>query len=313
MKVFGPVPSRRLGRSLGINNIPAKACSYSCVYCQLGHTLRRGVERTTFYEPGEIYQQAREKIEKTRELEVKIDYLTFVPDGEPTLDLNLGQEIEILRPLGIKIAVITNGSLIFHKDVREEVGQADWVSLKVDCTREEIWLKINRPQPTLQLRAILAGMLEFALSFRGELVTETMLVRGLNDTSDQLREVAGFVERLQPTKAYVSVPIRPPAEKWVETPDDEGVNQAYQIFSERLNTVEYLIDYEGDNFALTGDPAEDILSISAVHPIREEVLRKLLRQARIDWSIVDRLLAKGNLLELAYRGKIFYMRKLPGR
>ena len=313
MKVFGPVPSRRLGRSMGINNIPPKVCTYSCVYCQLGRTLRREVERTSFYEPREIFEEVKEKIEKTREIGLKIDYLTFVPDGEPTLDVNLGQEIEILRPLGIKIAVITNGSLIFRKAVREEVGQADWVSLKVDCTREEIWLKINRPQPTLQLRDILAGMLEFALSFEGELVTETMLVRGLNDTSDQLREVAGFVERLQPTKAYVSVPIRPPAEKWAETPDDEGVNEAYQIFSERLNTVEYLIDYEGDNFAITGDPAEDILSISAVHPIREEVLRKLLRQARIDWSIVDRLLAKGKLLELAYRGKIFYMRKLPGR
>jgi wyosine [tRNA(Phe)-imidazoG37] synthetase (radical SAM superfamily) len=298
---------------MGINNIPPKVCTYSCVYCQLGRTLRREVERTSFYEPGEIYQQAREKVEKTRKIGLKIDYLTFVPDGEPTLDANLGQEIEILRPLGIKIAVITNGSLIFRKDLREELGQADWVSLKVDSTRKQLWRRINRPQPALELPAILEGMLDFARFFKGELVTETMLVRGLNDTSDQLREVAGFVERLQPTKAYVSVPIRPPAEKWAETPDDEGVNEAYQIFSERLNIVEYLIDYEGDNFALTGDPAEDILSISAVHPIREEVLRKLLRQARIDWSIVDRLLAKGKLSEIAYRGKIFYMRKLPGR
>jgi len=313
MKVFGPVPSRRLGRSAGINNISAKACTYSCVYCQLGRTPQTGIERTTFYEPREIFQEAQEKIEKTRKIEQKIDYLTFVPNGEPTLDLNLGREIEILRPLGIKIAVITNGSLIYHRAVREELAQADWVSLKIDSTREETWLKINRPQPTLQLQPILAGMLEFSLSFRGELVTETMLVHGLNDKRDHLREVAAFLEQLQPAKAYVSIPTRPPAEKWVEPPAEESVNEAYQIFTERLTTVECLIDYEGDNFAFTGDSAEDILSITAVHPIREEALKKLLQQARIAWSIVDRLLAQGKLLELVYRGKIFYMRKLPGR
>jgi wyosine [tRNA(Phe)-imidazoG37] synthetase (radical SAM superfamily) len=155
-------------------------------------------------------------------------------------------------------------------------------------------------------------MLDFAGFFKGELVTETMLVRGLNDESDQLREVAGFLERLQPAKAYVSIPTRPPAEKWAVPPEQKRVHDAYQIFSEHLNNLEYLIKYEGDNFALTGDPAEDILSITAVHPMREEALNKVLGEKSIDWSIVDRLLQQGELLELAYRGKRFYMRRLPG-
>ena len=310
MKVFGPVPSRRLGRSMGINNIPAKVCTYSCVYCQLGRTLRIESERTSFYEPREIFDQAKAKVEKARQIGLRIDYLTFVPDGEPTLDPNLGREIEILRPLGFDIAVITNGSLISREDVREELAKADWVSLKVDCVREEIWRRINRPQPTLQLSAILAWMLEFSLAFKGELVTETMLVHGINNKSDQLQEVAGFLERLQPAKAYVSVPTRPPAEKWVESPDEKSINEAYQIFTEHLKTVGYLIDYEGDNFSLTGDPAEDILSITAVHPMREEALKKLLLEARVDWSVVDRLLKQGKLIQLVYGGRIFYMRKL---
>ena len=313
MKIFGPVPSRRLGRSMGINNTPAKVCSYSCVYCQLGHTFRMEVGRSFFYDPREIFQEAKEKIEKTREIGLKIDYLTFVPDGEPTLDVNLGREIEMLRPFGIKIAVITNGSLIFNEDVRQELAQADWVSLKVDCTREKVWRRINRPQPALELPAILEGMLDFAKFFKGELVTETMLVRGLNDKSDQLREVADFIEHLQPAKAYVSVPTRPPAEKWVEYPDEKSINEAYQIFTEHLKTVEYLIDYEGTDFSVTGDLEEDILSITAVHPMRKETLEKLLLDAKVDWSIVDRLVKQGKLLELIYRGKSFYMRKLPGR
>ncbi|MGD8507265.1 MAG: radical SAM protein [Syntrophobacterales bacterium] len=313
MKVFGPVPSRRLGRSMGINNIPAKVCTYSCVYCQLGRTLRIERQRTPFYEPRELFAEVKAKVEKARHIGLRIDYLTFVPDGEPTLDFNLGRAIELLRPLGIKIAVITNGSLISRKDVRKELAKTDLVSLKVDCIRKEVWRRINRPQPALQLPAILEGMLDFAGYFKGELVTETMLVRGLNDHSDQLPEVADFIEHLQPAKAYLSVPTRPPAEKWVEYPDEKSINEAYQIFTEHLRTVEYLIGYEGTDFSLTGDPEEDILSITAVHPMREEAMEKVLLEAKVDWSIVDRLVRQGKILELVYRGKSFYMRKLPGR
>jgi wyosine [tRNA(Phe)-imidazoG37] synthetase (radical SAM superfamily) len=313
MKVFGPVPSRRLGSSLGINNIPAKICSYNCVYCQLGRTLGKKIERAPFYKPQEIAHEAKAKIEKTLEIEDKIDYLTFVADGEPTLDLNLGREIEMLRPLGFKIAVITNGSLISRQDVREELARADWVSLKVDSTREKVWRRVNRPQPTLQFSTILEGMLEFASSFKGELVTETMLVRGLNDKSDQFQEVAVFLEHLQPVKAYLSVPTRPPAESWVEPPHESALNQAYQIFSEHLHRVECLTGDETNDFSFTGDVAEDILSITAVHPMNHEALEKVLQQRGTDFSLVHRLLEKGKLLKLDYRGKTFYMRKLPGR
>ena len=313
MKVFGPVPSRRLGNSLGINNIPAKICSYNCVYCQLGRTLGKKIERAPFYKPQEIFCEARAKIEKFGEIGHKIDYLTFVADGEPTLDLNLGGEIEMLRPLGFAIAVITNGSLISREDVQEELAKAQWISLKVDSTREEAWRRINRPQPSLQLPTILKGMLEFALSFKGELVTETMLVRGLNDKPDQFQELAVFLEQLQPVKAYLSVPTRPPAERWVEPPHEAVLNQAYQIFSEHLDRIECLTGHEATDFFFTGDPAEDILSITAVHPMRHEALQKVLQQRGNDFSIVDRLLEKGKLLKLDYRGKTFYMRKLPGR
>jgi len=125
MIAFGPVPSRRLGRSLGVNNIPPKVCTYSCVYCQVGRTIRMQVERRVFYGPEEILQAARDKVERARESGEPIDYLTFVPDGEPTLDVNLGREIELLRSLGIKIAVITNASLIWREDVREALMKAD--------------------------------------------------------------------------------------------------------------------------------------------------------------------------------------------
>ena len=176
MIAFGPVPSRRLGRSLGINNIPPKVCTYSCVYCQVGRTLKMQVERQAFYAPQEVTQAVRDGIERAGKASEPIDYLTFVPDGEPTLDVNLGREIALLRSLGVPVAVISNGTLIWRDDVRADLMAADWVSLKVDATREEVWRGIDRPHGHLRLSAILEGMLEFAQVYEGDLVTETMLV-----------------------------------------------------------------------------------------------------------------------------------------
>jgi wyosine [tRNA(Phe)-imidazoG37] synthetase (radical SAM superfamily) len=312
MIAFGPVPSRRLGRSLGINNIPPKVCTYSCVYCQLGRTIKMQVDRRAFYQPEEILKDVDGKVESAREVGESIDYLTFVPDGEPTLDVNLGREIELLKPLGIKIAVITNASLVWREDVRENLMKADWVSLKVDSTREEVWRRINRPHGTLQLPSILDGMLEFAKAYGGKLATETMLVKGVNDSDSHLKEMADFLAQLGPITAYLSIPTRPPAEKWVRPPGEESINRAYQVLSKRIDHVEYLIGYEGNAFAFTGNVDEDLLSITAVHPMREEAVNEFLSRARADWPIVCKLIEENQLVETAYGGKRFYMRKLRG-
>ena len=310
MIAFGPVPSRRLGRSLGINNIPPKVCTYSCVYCQLGRTIKMQVKRRAFYEPEKVLRDVQDKIEKARDAGEAIDYLTFVPDGEPTLDINLGREIELLRPLGIKIAVITNGSLIGREDVREDLLRADWVSLKTDSTQREIWRKIDRPHGTLRLDSILDGALEFASEFKGELMTETMLVEGVNDDDDHIREVAGFLARLRPAIAYLAIPTRPPAEEWVRPPGEEVINRAYQIFSEKVDRVEYLIGYEGNAFAFTGDVEEDLLSITSVHPMREDAVSEFLARAGADWPVVRKLIKQGRLIETGYEGRKFYVRKI---
>jgi wyosine [tRNA(Phe)-imidazoG37] synthetase (radical SAM superfamily) len=309
MIAFGPVPSRRLGRSLGINNIPPKVCTYSCVYCQLGRTIKMQVERSAFYEPEEILRDVQTKVERAKEAGEPIDYLAFVPDGEPTLDLNLGREIELLKPLGIKIAVITNSSLIWREDVREDLMEADWVSLKMDSVRAEGWRRINRPQGTLQLTAILDGALKFAQAFRGELATETMLVEDVNEGDDHISEVADFLARLRPASAYLAIPTRPPAEEWVQLPSEEVINRAYHILSERVNQVEYLIGYEGSAFAFTGNVEEDLLSITSVHPMREDAVSEFLARAKVDWPVVHKLVDRGQLIKTEYEGKWFYVRR----
>lgn len=310
---YGPVPSRRLGRSLGINNIPPKVCSYSCIYCQLGKTLSMRSDRSVFYAPEEICRVVEEHVLKARRKNEHIDYLTFVPDGEPTLDVNLGREIELIQPLGIKIAIISNASLMWREDVRSDLLDADWVSLKVDALSEGLWREVNRPHGSLKRDIILEGMNEFAKAFEGELATETMLIKGLNDSAEEVENVAEFLVDLNPDKAYIAIPTRPPAEKWVKPADERAINRAYQIFDERLRSVEYLIGYEGDAFALTGNVDDDLLSITSVHPMREEGVLALLSKANSDWNIIDGLVKEGKLIEIEYQGKKFYMRKIPSR
>jgi len=308
--VYGPVPSRRLGRSLGINNVPPKKCSYSCVYCQIGPTPYKQIHREQYYEPPEIARQVRERATQVRDKGESIDYLSFVPDGEPTLDADIDKEIQLLRSLGIKIAVITNASLLWSEDVRRSLQKADLVCLKVDAVTPGAWRRINSPHRHLKLDIILKGILEFAESFRGELTTETMLIRGINDDSKEVSRIAGFLKKLGPARAYIAIPTRPTAEP-VSPASEKSINTAYQIFSESLNNVEYLIGYEGNAFISTGDVAEDLLGITAVHPMRQEAVIEILKNSGAGWEVIEGLMENGRIVETEYQGNKFYVRKLP--
>jgi len=310
MIAYGPVPSRRLGKSLGINNIPPKICTYSCVYCQLGRTLNMKLERETFYEPEKLLESIKKKVNEARKNNEHIDFLTFVPDGEPTLDINLGRELELVKSLGIKTGVITNSSLIYREDVRSDLSHADWVSLKIDAVNKDTWKKIDRPHGMLDLDKILEGIKVFSDSFNGDLVTETMLVKGINDNQSDLEDVAFFISGVKHKKSYLSIPIRPPAEKWVNPASEYSINKAFQIFKGKSIDVEYLIGYEGNAFAHTGEIEDDILSITSVHPMKKEAVEEFLKKAGSNWDVIQNLLLDKKLVELEYKKDIFYMRKL---
>ena len=311
MEAFGPVPSRRLGQSLGINNVPAKTCSYGCVYCQVGRTNLMQIRRQFLYEPEEVFDVVQDKVKKTLAAGERIDYLSFVPDGEATLDVNLGREIDMLRVLKIDIAVITNGSIIDDPDVQHELARADLVSLKVDAVREGALRRVDRPHGRLDLDSILEGMLTFSKMYDGRLMTETLLVHGTNDGEDNVTATADFIAKLRPEVAYISIPTRPPSEDWVRPPDEDVINRAYQIFVDRIENVECLLGMESGSFGYTGNVEQDILGVTAVHPMRESSVRELLARANADWSLIEKMLAKEKIVELAYDGEKFYFRKFP--
>ena len=309
IRVFGPIPSRRLGKSLGINNIPPKICSYSCVYCQLGISSKKATERQAFYDPDDLFLEVKEKIANAKSNNEPIDYLTVVPDGEPTLDQNLGRLIDLIKPLGFKVAVITNSTLLQKPEVRKDLSYADWVSVKIDTLDEKTWKKIDRPHKDIKFDAMLNGVKAFSQEYQGILVTETMLVEGLNKDMEQ---VADYIKTLKPSISYLSIPTRPPAKDWVKPPNEQRLNKAYQIFKDRSLNTEYLIGYEGNEFAYTGNVKEDLLSITSVHPMREDAVKEFLKKADSNFSVIEELVNENKMIVSEYNNERFYLRKLKG-
>ena len=305
---FGPVPSRRLGKSLGINNIiRPKVCSYSCVYCQVGQTRNPTLTRQLFFTPEQIFRETESHLGKLSPGD-RPDYLTFVSNGESTLDINLGRSIDMLRSLDVPIAVITNSSMLSDPEVRSELSRADWVSLKVDAADANTWQEVNRPVEGLAFDTLLEGVMLFAGQYKGKLRTETLLCKGINDSQENLRGVAAIITAMKAGKAYISVPIRPPAEKGIMPPGVETVNIAWQIFREAGINTELLTGFEGVDTGFTGNIYEDILNITAVHPLREDSLRELLMKNGADFSIVESLLSQRLIKRTFYEGHKFYLR-----
>jgi wyosine [tRNA(Phe)-imidazoG37] synthetase (radical SAM superfamily) len=307
MLAFGPVPSRRLGQSLGINNIPPKACSYSCVYCQVGVTSKQEIDRREFYSSQLIYDVVNERLELLRQHQQHVDYLTFVPDGEPTLDIKLATTIEKLRVLGFPVAIITNASLIWQAEVREVLSMADFVSLKIDSTDETTWRHINRPHPQLGLSEILQGIEQFAREFPGTLVTETMLIDAVNDTDESIDGVAEFVQGIKPYRAYIAIPIRPPAEPEVNPASQSVIVKAHEKFKRRAINTELLTTEKQGDFGITGNIEMDLVNIASVHPLSEQAVQTLLEKKGAELTLLDKLLDEKKLVVVQFDGKVFYM------
>lgn len=306
---FGPVPSRRLGKSLGINNVAfGKVCSYSCVYCQVGITHKFSNQRQKFYDPEVICSEVKKQLAKLSVAD-QPDYLTFVANGEPTLDINLGRSIEKLKLFNIPVAVITNASLLIDPQVRADLLPADWVSVKIDAGNEDVWKKLNRPADKIDFEMYVKGLITFSNVYKGKLVSETMLVKGLNDTPEELNQVVTVLKSVQPSIAYISVPTRPPAVKSVLPPDEEDINLAYQLFSENQLKTELILGFEGTDTGFTGNAIDDILNICSVHPIRQDTMDELLKKNQADRGILAKLLDDNYIKRTEYKSNVFYIRK----
>ncbi len=315
--VFGPVPSRRLGKSLGVNNVFMKYCTYSCIYCQAGETTNLTIERTTFYEPEILVNTVIKALEDVG----SIDYVTFVPNGEPTLDVNLGTEIEMLKGIvGAKIAVITNASLLYRQDVRQDLSSADLVSVKVDSSTESVYKVLNRPHPKLSLGTVLEGIRVFSREFQGDLITETMLVRGVNDSVEDATGLLEILQSIEPRAVYVMLPVRPPAEDCVSPPPADAVEAFLDVLRSGLgrNRVVLLGHLEPPHdIPRSAGNLDRILShirsVVHVHPLKlEYAVRLLVTNTGVTEEDALRILLNDPFLELIhYMGQRFLRLRSP--
>lgn len=275
--VYGPVPSKRLGQSLGIDPIPLKTCNWNCVYCQLGRTRPVVNERKDYVPPDEILEEIVQSLESHNSGE--IDWVTFVGSGEPALHASLGWMISHVKAnTEIPVAVITNGSLLYLPKVRKELRLADAVLPSVDAGTEKLYRTINRPHPQITYDKLLQGLIDFRKEFSGELWVEVMLLRGLNDSEQSLHAIAKVLQKIKPDQVHINLPTRPPVETWVRPTDNAGLTRAMSILGEIAHVVH---PTEGKyEMSSSKNLVDAVVEIIGRHPMREDEIVRTLEQLR---------------------------------
>lgn len=272
--VFGPVPSRRLGSSLGISPIPRKVCNYSCIYCQLGRTDKMTGERKEFFKLEDILNEFKE-YEKDLD---RVDVITIVGEGEPTLYLKLGDLIKEVKKLTDKpIAVITNGALLHDKKVREELCEADIVLPSIDGYNEETSKKIDRPLGTIKFEEELQGLIDFSNEYKGQLFLEIMLIDGINSDKKSIEIFKEILKKIKYDRVYLNTPVRPPAESYVKTVDRETMEYAVS----ELNGISIDMLSSGSFFSEIEDNYEAVLSIVRRHPMNQFEIESFINSREI--------------------------------
>ena len=287
--IYGPVPSRRLGRSLGIDPIPSKTCNYQCIYCQLGKTTNFTNKRKDFYPKEQIYKELEEAINLNAG---KFDYITFVGSGEPTLYKSLGNLIVKAKKLSKKpICVITNGSLLYRDDVKDDLIFSDVVLPTLDAGDEKLFIKINRPHPSIKYEKMIQGYIDFRNEFSGKFWIEIMVMKGINDSKEELLKIKKKIDLIQPDRLDINVPIRPPTESWVKIPDQEIIPILNDVFGE-YNNINFP---EQGEFNVFGSNFEVELKILLErHPMRLEQIIETFSSKKFS---EEDLLNKLNILE----------------
>jgi wyosine [tRNA(Phe)-imidazoG37] synthetase (radical SAM superfamily) len=271
--IFGPVPSRRLGRSLGVDLVPYKTCTYDCIYCDLGRTTQKTMTRQPYVTSDEIRRELESTLSSLHE---KPDYITLSGSGEPTLNQNLGRIIRAVKSLtSIPLAVLTNGSLLFWQDVRDDLCEADVVIPSLDAATPLVFDHVNRPHPLLNLEEILGGLAQFRKEFRNQIWLEVLLCRGVNDDHGEVERIKEAVDRIEPDRLQLNTCVRPPAEEFAFPLTAEELHETAERLGRGTEIISECAASLGDRF----DPNIDaeIVELVKRRPCTADDISKALR------------------------------------
>ncbi len=299
--VYGPVPSRRLGLSLGLNIIPKKTCTLNCIYCQCGRTTNLTLARRSFYPIDEILKEVR-----TAVAEHRIDYLTFSGEGEPTLNKDIGKLIRLLKAeFKIPVAVITNSTLLFDPKVRHDLYRADLVVPSLDAADQKTFHRINRSHPDLKVEKIVQGLKTFRRYYKGKLWLEIMLVKGVNDSPEHLMKLRRLAYEIKPDRVHLNTVVRPPAEKDALPLTMDDLNQVKLLFGPEAEIAFSPIKTRQRKFH--GNSQKAVLAVVENRPVTEEDLcRSLGIPTRDIKPVLEELVKQGLIKKVAFWGKTFY-------
>lgn len=232
--IYGPVPSRRLGLSLGVDIVPMKTCSLSCIYCQVGKTLQTILSRREYISVNEILHELEDYFKK----DLKPDWVTFSGSGEPTLNSGIGEIIKGIRTLtDIPICVITNGTLLWDPQVRLDIIDADAVMPSLDSAIEETFRKVCQPHHDLKIGKIIDGLADFRKMYNGKIWLEILFMEGINDSPEELEELREIVKRILPDSIQLNTVVRPPAESFAKPLSRERLEEIRYFFGEKAEII----------------------------------------------------------------------------
>lgn len=298
--VFGPVPSRRLGRSLGVDLVPLKTCSYDCIYCQLGRTTCKTVERKPWVPLDEVLEQLREK------LVTKPDYITLSGSGEPTLFSRLDELIDAVKTMtDLPVAVLTNGSLLWREDVRRQLQDADLVIPSLDAGDETMFRIVNRPDSGIAFPQMLEGLIDFRREFRGQFYLEVFVLGAYTAIPHELAKVAECAARIRPDRVQLNTVTRPPAETYALGISCDRLAQLATVFNPAAEVIAQQRGvHEQPEFAAG---REDILTLLRRRPCSVEDIAEGLGMHRNEVvKYVEELEAENLLEESLTAGSRYY-------
>lgn len=296
---FGPVPSRRLGRSFGVDIVPFKTCTYDCIYCQLGGTTHKTIERKEYIPILDVLGEISNSI-----MNIDADYITLSGSGEPTLNSGIGKLILGIKKLtSIPVAVLTNGALLSEKEVRDELSEADLVIPSLDAGRDEVFQRINRPHPAIEFSKMIEGAARLRKEFKGKLWLEIMLVNGINTSDREVKKLIPLIERIRPDRIQLNTVVRPPAEEGARLIPD---NRMEKIEATLGPKVELIAKYERKYKGIPSS-REEILNMLKRRPCSLDGLVSVTGLHRSEiLKYIDAFKGKGVITTSSRKGQTFY-------
>lgn len=304
--IYGPVPSRRLGRSLGIDLVPFKTCTYDCIYCQLGQTINKTTERRDYVPIDHVMQELKDKLDSG----MVCDYISLAGSGEPTLHSGIGGLIEKIKTMtNIPVTVLTNGSLLYLPEVREALMCADMVIPSLDVGDEQLFQYVNRPHGNISFDQMVKGLIDFSRNFTGEIWLEVLLLGGVTGIPAEVEKIASLVGKIKTARVQLNTAFRPPAEETAFPLSLEQLTVLKSYFPGKVDIIknDQTVAFISDSYAT---PDEDILSLLARRPCTiEDIANGLGIHINEVMKRMESLVAAGKVNCIVTRKRNYYTKR----